>query len=133
MDGTRHYLSKTDMLEGEQLALHRPGAAKEDTARTVLEPLQKLRKGKTLSLTIVSKEKRPDIAMRVNNQVIGNFREGAVHLTVYEQDYLEIDARKWQEPVRFRLETDAGILLPLSGVEFETFGDSLALGQVKLK
>jgi hypothetical protein len=133
MDGTRQYISKTDKLEGEQLALHRPGAAKADAARTVLEPLHKLRKGKTLSFSVVSKEKRPSIVVRVNNQVAGNFRDGTVRLTVYEQDYLEIDASGWREPVRLRVEADPGILLPISGVEFETIGDTLAVGQVKLK
>ncbi|MDU4962106.1 MAG: hypothetical protein E6X17_15730 [Sporomusaceae bacterium] len=131
VDGTRGYISKTDKLEGEQLAIRPPGET--GTVRAALEPLQRLRLGRSLLLRVVSEESRPDIAVLINNREAGSFRNGAVRLMVYEQDYLEIDARNWPHPVRFRVETDDGILLPLHGVEFETDGDTLAVGRVKLK
>lgn len=133
MDGTRQYISKTDKLEGEQLALHRLGGVNEAAVRPVLEPLQKLRKGKSVSFRVVSAEKYPDVAVRVNGQPAGNFRDGPVRLTVYEQDYLEIDASGWRQPVRLRVETDPAVLLPINGVEFATAGEMLAVGKVKLK
>lgn len=133
IDGTRQYISHIDQLEGEQIVRNPRTKAPEDTVRAVLEPLQKLRKGKTVSLKVISGEKRPNIFVRVNNQVAGNFQSGPVVLSVYEQDYLEIDARQWPEPVRLRLETEPGILLPLGGVELTIEGDTLPIGQVKLK
>lgn len=133
IDGTRQYISHIDQLEGEQVVRHPRDKATEDTVRAVLEPLQKLRKGKTLSLTVISDNRRPNLLVRVNNQIAGNFLDGPVVLSVYEQDYLEIDARQWSEPVRLRLKTEPGILLPLGDVELMIHGDTLAIGRVRLK
>ena len=133
MDGTRQYISLTDKLEGEQLAINRPAAKKEAAVKAVLEPLQKLRKGKPLTLTVLSVEKKPNIVVRVNNQPVGNFRDGVIQLIVYENDYLEIDATEWPQLAHVRIVVDPGILLPISGVELDTRGDVVAIGRVKLK
>ncbi len=133
MDGTRQYISLTDKLEGEQLALAPRGLKKEETVKAVLEPLQRLRKSKQLTLSVVSAVKNPTVVVRVNNQPVGNFRDGAVQLTVYENDYLEIDATEWPQLARFHVVADSGILLPISGVELDTRGDVAAIGRVKIK
>lgn len=133
MDSTRNYVSKTDMLEGEQLAVNRPGLAQETPVRTVLEPLQRLRRGKTLTISVLTPEKRPNVAVLINGQPAGNFQNGTVHLTVYENDYLAIDSARWNGFVRYKIEGDAGILLPMNGIELETKGDSAAIGRVRFK
>lgn len=133
MDGTRQYISLTDKLEGEQIALTRPESKQEKSVQAVLEPLQRLRKGYKLTLTVVSAETKPNITVHVNNQPVGNFRNGVIQMMVYENDYLEIDATEWPQLARFRVVVDPGILLPISGVELDTRGDVAAIGRVKLK
>ena len=135
MDGTRQLISKTDKLEGEQIAGQRRKPVKEEEARArvVIEPLQKLKKGRNLSISVLSMHKHPNVLVLINSHPAGNFQDGSVRLTVYENDYLEIDARHWQEAVRFRIEGEADILLPLLGAEFESQGGILAIGRVKLK
>ena len=132
-DGARNYISKTDMLEGEQLALSRPGSGYEAPARTVLEPLQRLRRGKTLTIKVLSADKHLNATVLINGQSAGNFRNGAVSLTVYENDYLAIDSTQWSGFVRYKVEGDAGILLPMNGIEIETNGNSTSIGRVRFK
>lgn len=132
-DATRHLFSITDRLEGEQIALHRPAAGKENVSQLVMEPLQKLRNGKQLTISVMSEEKTPPVAVCINGRTVDDFRQGMVNITVYDNDYLEIDASAWQPAARFRIGSEAGVVLPLDGVVIETKGDIAAVGRVKLK
>ena len=132
IDGTRYYVSQTDRLEGEQLAFGRPGT-QEMPARVVIEPLEKLRRGKTLTIKMLSAGKQPNVFVRVNGRQAGNFMDGIVRLIVYENDYLDIDATRSDELIRYLIEGDAGFLLPIIGTELETKGDLAAIGGIRFK
>lgn len=131
-DETRHLFSLADRLEGEQIALHRPDTGKE-LSQLVMEPLQKLRNGKQLTISVLSEAKTPSVAVCINGKSVGDFRKGRVSITVYDNDYLEIDASAWQPAARFRIDSEAGVVLPINGVIVETKGDIAAIGRVKLK
>lgn len=132
MEGTRQYISRTDRIEGEQLVsgLDLP---KRDLTQTVLEPLKKLRNSEPITISVLSAEKSPNIVLLVNGKSVGNLKNGPIRLTVYENDYLEIDASRWPHPARIQLSAEKDIVLPMNGVVIETYGDTAAIGKVKLK
>lgn len=128
-DGTRQLVSLTERLEGQQLArVNHPNG---NSVQTVLEPWSKLRLGKTV--TFKTSEPQPQLSILINNQRLADLSSKTATVTVYEQDYIEIDGTQTTKPIRIQVTTAAGILLPMNNITVETNADLAAVGRVKFR
>ncbi|MEG6585688.1 DUF5359 family protein [Dendrosporobacter sp. 1207_IL3150] len=135
-DNMRPYMSRVDKYEGEQIYFHMPQYASKplqisDTVET--SRLQSLRNSKVLILRMVTPPKDGNIFVTVNGKVIDDFRKGEVKLTVYDGDYVEIDASAYKENAQFIVNVPSSSLIsPIDGLVLEGTG-IISAGKVKFK
>lgn len=135
-DSTRQYLSWVDKLEGQTVLLDTPGAHTNPVTivdnSPVAEPLQVIREHRTITVKMLSPAKRDGVYLTVNGETAGDFKQGEVDLTVYEGDYLEIDASFLHEKGVF-IVAGAGLASPVDGIMLEGKETKIPVGQVKFK
>jgi hypothetical protein len=138
-EGTRIYLSKVDRMEGEKITATMPLYADtplqitEDT--TVVKGYQNLlRKRKVIFIHIVNPSENLNIYMVVNGKRADGFTKGNCRITVYDGDYVEIDATALEQPVQFIINVpDNDLLSPADGLVVEGSKSILAIGKIKFK
>ncbi|MBC8015260.1 MAG: DUF5359 family protein [Sporomusaceae bacterium] len=138
-EGTRRYLSKVDKMEGEDLSLAAPLYA--DTPmqiteeKTVVRNYQNLlRSSKVIMIKMISATNNPSIFIMINGKKIDDFSKGDRKITVYDGDYLEIDATAVSLPVQFIIKVpDKEFLSPQDGLVVEGSKKILVVGKIKFK
>jgi hypothetical protein len=138
-EGTRIYLSKVDKMEGERITATMPLYADaplqitEET--TVIKNYQNLlRKSKVILIQIVKPSEHAAIYVLVNGKRVDDFTKGSSKITVYDGDYLEIDATELDQPVQFIVKIpEKDLLSPLDGLVVEGSKSILPIGKIKFK
>lgn len=138
-EGTRRYLSKVDKAEGEDLSLAAPLYA--DTPlqiteeKTVIKNYQNLlRSSKVIMIKMISVPNNPNVFIMVNGKKVDDFSKGERKITVYDGDYLEIDATAVSLPVQFVIKvSDKEFISPQDGLFVEGSKKILVIGKIKLK
>ena len=138
-EGTRLYLSKVDKMEGEDLTLAMPLYADtplqitEET--TVLKNYQNLlRHSKTIVIKMINSPNNPTVFLIVNGKKVADFGKVDSKITVYDGDYVEIDATTLSKPVQFVIKVpDNGLLSPQDGLVLEGAKMIFAVGKIKFK
>lgn len=138
----RKYLSLVDKLEGEQITspstmyaadMPLPDASQpmNTVNKMVAKSLRTLRPGKNITIRMINPPAGVDAIITVNGEVVGNFRKGEVELTVYEGDYIEIDAVRIKQPAQFIINTHSKDLLhPADGIMLENQSNLIVVGKV---
>ncbi len=137
-EGTRIYLSKVDKLEGEHISLETPfyaGTPVNISDNTVVtNHLQALRPSKVIIIRMIKPAGSQYIFVTVNGQMIGDFRHGDIKLTVYDGDYVEIDATLVTESAQFVIHVPGtGLISPVDGLVLECNGTVASVGKIKFK
>jgi len=139
-EGTRLYLSKVDKMEGEDLTSAMPLYADtplqitEET--TVIKNYQKLlRKSQVIVIKMINDSNNPNVFIMVNGKKIADFGKGDdSKITVYDGDYVEIDATALSRPVQFVIKVPGnGLLSPQDGLVMEGGKTIIAVGKIKFK
>jgi hypothetical protein len=138
-DGTRIYLSKVDRMEGEKITAAMPLYADTPLKITEETPVVKgyqnlLRKSKVIFIHMVNPIEKPNIFMVVNGKRSDGFSKGNCKITVYDGDYVEIDATTLEQPVQFIINVpDNDLLSPADGLVVEGSKSILSIGKIKFK
>lgn len=136
-DNVRPYLSRVDMFEGDQISFQMPQYAAvplQISEATEVGRLQALRNSKVMIIRMIKPANDSNIFVTINGKVIDDFRKGEVKLTVYEGDYVEIDAGGQKEPVQFVVNVPSNALIsPIDGLLLEGRGEILSIGKIKFK
>lgn len=138
-EGPRRYLSKVDKMEGEDLSLTAPLYA--DTPmqiteeKTVVKNYQNLlRSSKVIMIKMISTSNHPAIYIMINGKKVDDFSKGDRKITVYDGDYLEIDATAANLTVQFVIKVpDKEFLSPQDGLVVEGSKKILEVGKIKFK
>ena len=138
-EGTRMYLSKVDKMEGEDLTSAMPLYADtplqitEET--TVLKNYQNLlRRSKIIVIKMIKDSANPTVFVMINGKKVADFGKGDSKITVYDGDYVEIDATSLSRPVQFVIKVpDNGLLSPQDGMVVEGSKMIFAVGKIKFK
>lgn len=138
-DETRSYLSKVDKMEGEQLNTAMPLYAdtplqiKEET--TAIKNYQSmLRKSKVILLHMVKPSANAKVYVVVNGKRASDFINGNSKISVYDGDYLEIDASELEQPIQFIIKVpEKDLLSPVDGLIVEGSKGILTVGKIKFK
>jgi len=136
-EGTRMYLSKVDRMEGEDLTIAMPLYA--DTPlqiteeATVLKNYQNLlRRSKIIVIKMVKPSTNAMVFVIVNGKKTENFSKGDCKITVYDGDYVEIDATSLSQPTQFVVKvSDNGLLSPQDGLVVEGAKMIFPVGKIK--
>lgn len=137
-EGTRLYLSKVDKMEGENLTMTMPLYA--DTPlqiteeMTVLKSYQKLlRKSEVILIKMIKNSNDPNVFIMVNGKKVTDFSKGTdSKLTVYDGDYVEIDATALSRPIQFVIKVpEKGLLSPQDGLVVEGAKIMIPVGKIK--
>ena len=138
-EGTRRYLSQVDKMEGEDLSLAAPLYA--DTPlqiteeKTVVKSYQNLlRSSKVITIKMISPPTQSAIFIMINGKKIDDFSKGDRKITVYDGDYLEIDATAVNLPVQFVIKvSDKEFQSPQDGLVVEGVKKALVVGKIKFR
>ncbi|MDF2635573.1 MAG: hypothetical protein K0R78_2447 [Pelosinus sp.] len=138
-EGTRNYLSKVDKMEGERITATMPLYADaplqitEETA--VVKNYQNLlRKSRKILIHIVKPPEHANIYVIVNGKRVDDFTKGSSKITVYDGDYLEIDATELELSAQFIIKIpEKDLLSPLDGLVVEGSKSILPIGKIKFK
>ena len=138
-EGTRIYLSKVDKMEGEDLTSAMPLYADtplqitEET--TVLKNYQKLlRHSEIIIIKMIKASDDPTVFVIVNGKKVADFGKGDSKITVYDGDYVEIDATSLNSPVQFIIKVPSnGLISPQDGMVVEGAKMISAVGKIKFK
>jgi hypothetical protein len=133
---TRRYLSSVDKLEGESIVLQTPAADSGPVTVTDYSPVANLftmqREHKVITVRMLIPARSRDVFVLVNGSHGGDMSKGELSLTVYEGDYLEIDAQLLNEPGRFVLNNHGpGVISPEDGLLLEGKSQLITIGRVK--
>jgi len=138
-EGTRLYLSKVDKMEGEDLTSTMPLYADtplqitEET--TVFKDYQNLlRKSEVIVIRMIKNSNNPNVFIMVNGKKIADFGKGDSKLTVYDGDYVEIDATalSWADQFVIKVPQN-GLLSPQDGLVVEGAKTIIPVGKIKFK
>jgi hypothetical protein len=132
----RRYMSAVDKLEGESVYLENLVAAGEPVTVTDHSPVvnrQTLqREHKTIVVRMLIPARSREVFVLVNGSRVGDFQHGELALTVFEGDYLEIDAQLLNGPARFVLNIHGpGVVAPEDGLLLEGKAQIITIGKVK--
>lgn len=92
------------------------------------------RKSKVILIHIVKQEKASNVYVLINGKKNGDFSNGISKITVYDGDYVEIDATSLKQPVRFIINVPGKDLVsPIDGLMIEGNNSILQIGKIKFK
>ena len=138
-EGTRIYLSKVDQMEGERITaaipLHTDTPLQIVEETTVVKHYQNLlRKSKVLLIHMVKPPTESDVYIMVNGKRVDGFTKGNSKITIYDGDYVEIDATALVQPIQFIVNVpDNDLLSPQDGLIVEGSKRILPIGKIKFK
>lgn len=137
-DTPRRYLSRVDKLEGEAVTWQTPLVASAPLVISEGSPVANrhhiLRDSRNVVVRMISPVGAADVYAVVNGERVGSFGGGEVVVTVYDGDYLEIDASRLPSAGRFVVAVpDGDLVSPPNGVIVEGRGATLPVGKVKFK
>lgn len=137
-DTPRRYLSRVDKLEGDPVTWQTPLVAEAplviSEGSPVANRIQMLRENRLIIIRIVQPAAAADVYPVVNGERAGDFKNGEAAITVYDGDYLEIDASRLPAAGRFVVTVPGGGLVsPLDGLVVEGRGAAVPIGKVKFK
>jgi hypothetical protein len=137
-DTPRRYLSRVDKIEGDPVTWQTPLVAEAplviSEGSPVASRIHLLRENRLVVIRIVQPPAAAEVYPVINGERIGDFRTGEASVTVYDGDYLEIDASRLTVPGRFVVSVPGGGLeAPLDGLVVEGRGATVAIGKVKFK
>lgn len=140
----RKHLSLVDKLEGEQITSPTtmyaadvpwpdPNRSMNIVKKVVAKSMRTLRSGKDITIRMITPSASDDVFVTVNGEIAGNFARGKVDFTIYEGDYVEIDAAKLQK-VQFIIDTHKNELVcPVDGIMLEGQNSIISVGKVIFK
>ncbi len=137
-DTPRSYLSRVDRLEGDPVTWQTPLVAGTPLIISEGSPVANrftlLRDSRKIVVRIVQPAAAADVYAVLNGERVGDFGSGEVTVTVYDGDYLEIDAGRLATPGRFVVAVpDGGLASPLHGTIVEGGGGAVPVGKVRFK
>lgn len=139
---TRKYLSLVDKLEGEQLPAPTaryaadisrliPNNAETAVDKVIARSKQVLRSGQDITIRMITPSASMDCLVTINGEIAGNFSRGKLELTVYDGDYLEIDATRLAKPAQFIIDTrKSSLLSPVDGLMLQSHSSIIAVGKI---
>jgi hypothetical protein len=141
----RKYMSLADRLEGEQITspatmyaadvpLPNPAETMSTVNRVFARSMRTLRPGKDVTIRMINPPADTDAVMTVNGKNVGNFARGKVDITLYDGDYIEIDATKIKTPAQFIIDTHKNeMVFPIDGILLEGQNNLIVVGKVIFK
>ncbi|WP_371370837.1 hypothetical protein [Sporomusa aerivorans] len=138
----RRYLSLVDKLEGEQITspatmyaadvpLPDPAEAMNTVNKVFAKSMRSLRSGKDITIRMINPPASIDAVVTVNGKAMGNFSKGKVDITLYDGDYIEIDATKIKKPAQFIIDTHKNdMVFPVDGILLEGQNNLIVVGKV---
>lgn len=137
-DAPRRYLSRVDKLEGDPVTWQTPLVAEAplviSEGSPVASRIHLLRENRPIVIRIVQPSAAAEVYPVINGERAGDFRTGEAALTVYDGDYLEIDASRLSVAGRFVVSVpDGGLETPFDGLVIEGRGAAVPIGKVKFK
>jgi hypothetical protein len=134
-EGTRFYLSQVDRLEGEQISLQIPlyaGTPLSIMETIVTNHLKSLRESKIIMIRMIKPLQSTNVFVTVNGKVMDSFQKNSIKLTVYDGDYVEIDATLLKEQGQFIVNVPgSGLSVPLDGLVLESNSTVVVVGKIK--
>lgn len=143
---TRKYLSIVDKLEGDRIttpstmyaaniSLNEPNRTFSMVDKVIAKSIRSLRPGKDITIRLITPDATGDAVLTINGEIAGDFAAKKLAVTVYDGDYLEIDATKLKgKSAQFIIDTHKSDLLsPLDGILLESRGDIITIGKVIFK
>jgi len=90
------------------------------------------REHKVIVVRMLVPAKSSDVFVMVNGSRVGDLSKGELQLTVYDGDYLEIDAQLLKSQGRFVLNIHGpGVVSPEDGLLLEGKAQIISIGKVK--
>ncbi|MBP2649834.1 MAG: hypothetical protein H6Q74_659 [Firmicutes bacterium] len=136
-DSLRYYLSRVDRLEGNSVLTDQPQYASGkigDEGSFPATMLDVFRRHKNVTLRIVQPQTAKNVYITVNGKLSGDFSRGEVVVSVYNGDYVEIDARRLNEMGRFVINAPKSeFMFPDDGRILEGRSELIPVGKVRLK
>ncbi len=137
-DVPRSYLSRVDRLEGDSVTWQTPLVAGTPLVISEGSPVANrftlLRDSRKVVIRIVQPAAAANVYVVLNGERAGDFAAGEAAVTVYDGDYLEIDAGQLATAGRFVVAVpDGGLASPLHGAIVEGGGGVVPVGKVKFK
>ncbi|HWR08967.1 hypothetical protein [Sporomusa sp.] len=141
----RKYLSLVDKLEGDQITspatmyasdVPWPNPNKEMNAvnKVVTRSIRTLRPSQSITIRMINPPASNAAIVTVNGETGGDFGKGNVALTVYDGDYIEIDAVNVKTPAQFIIDTHHGDMInPVDGIMLESKSNMIVVGKVVFK
>ncbi|SMC57377.1 hypothetical protein [Sporomusa malonica] len=142
---TRKYLSLVDKLEGEQITSPatmyaadvpwpNPDTTMNAVHKVVAKSIRTLRPSKNIIIRMINPPANMDAVVTVNGEVMGHFGKGKVELTIYDGDYIEIDAINIKAPAQFIIDTHhSDMVFPIDGIMLESKNNMIVVGKVVFK
>lgn len=138
-DSTRPYFSYIDRLEGENISIQMPLYSVKplyisEMSETAASPLKSLRESKVVVVRMINPRSAGQVTLTVNGQVAGDFSSGDVKATVFNGDYMEIDASAFPYPAQFVIHIpNEGVAYPEDGMVVDAAESTIPVGKVKFK
>ena len=137
-DTARPYLSRVDRLEGEPFrtdaALYAAGTFDTADSKVVSKSGSGMRDNRTLLIRMVRPTSDARAFVTVNGARLADFARGEAQVSLYEGDYVEIDARQIPEDTRFVLTIKGGsIVTPIDGMVLEGHESIVTVGRIRFK
>jgi len=142
---TRKYLSLVDRLEGEQIMSpvnmyaadapwSNPNNSMNAVNKVVTKSIRTLRPNQKMSIRMINPPASLDAIVTVNGEIAGNFGRGLVELTIYDGDYIEIDAVNVKKHAQFIIDSHRSQLAyPVGGIVLESKNNMIIVGKVVFK
>lgn len=134
---TRMHMSRVDKLEGEPISLQEPSYANSPPHQNttwMAGQFKSLRENKVISIRMIKPSGNSQICAIVNGKVMDDFRKGSVRLTVYDGDYVEIDATAHKGVSQFVVNIlGSKVAAPMDGLSLEGNANIVPVGKVKFK
>lgn len=135
----RQYMSRVDKMEGEQISFDLPLYASTNhltiaDRSVVSKRLPSIREGRIIVIRQIKPASSTRAFITVNGELAADFRKGDVKLTVYDGDYVEIDASMLSEASQFIVNVPgAGLASPADGLVVECLGSITSVGKIKFR
>jgi hypothetical protein len=139
-ESSRIYLSSIDRLEGEPVILNLPLYAvnplhvSDKSESPATGPFKALRESRSIVIKTIRPVSSDQIFVIVNGEMIGDFAKGDRKFTVFNGDYIEIDASNYQGQAQFVFNVpDSGLTFPIDGLVIDADRTIVPVGRVKFK
>lgn len=142
---SRKYLSLVDKLEGEQITAPAtmyaadvpwpdPNNTMNAVNKVVAKSMRTLKSGKEITIRMINPPADINAIVTVNGENVGDFGKGKVEITIYDGDYIELDAVRVKKPAQFIIDTHKNdMVFPIDGILLENKSNLIVVGKVVFK